>query len=660
MDAGRGGGANPPQPPVNLIFGDYAVICRLGEGGMGVVYKAEQRDLNRIVALKMLRSGSLASESEIKRFRAEARAAANLQHPNVVAIHEVGEEGGQLFFSMDYVEGESLAQMVRRAPLAPERAAGYVKTIAEAIHYAHLRGVLHRDLKPANVLIDANDQPRITDFGLAKYYESDSDLTASGAVLGTPSYMPPEQAAGGGGRVGPASDVYSLGAILYDLLTGRPPFRADTPVETLRQVLDSEPAPLRLINPNIPRDLETICLKCLSKMPGRRYGTAQELVEDLGRFLNEEPIRARRVGWLGHLFKWSRRDPAAAGLSLTLIVLMVLMTMAALWFRQDALRGGELSAGLAARMLGGELQQLALIVDSVASKPELAELIRSGEEGLLTNLLEASLKDYGARAPEWLVLQNWAIMGTNGVLVARWPWPGTVLTNRVSRDYYDGAMDRLGGRGLEAVHFSKVYLSMDDGYFKFGVSRVIRDSAGATAGVIALMVRTINLLDALGPAEERNLVLIGRWDRSSSLGWAQVAMPWREMFLNGVTVGPGKESRISFRPEFVILAHPAFGTNNIVVPADELLSELSTNAGSTKRIETKAWPYRDPVGQVNGRYMGRWLAGVSPVPGTDFVVIYQTRDRVVDALMVAGGFGGLGGLVIGVWRFWKRRERRTA
>ena len=260
---------------------------------MGVVWKARQSSLNRDVALKMIRAGALAGPDEVQRFLREAEAAANLQHPNIVAIHEVGEHDGQHYFSMDYVAAATSGPSSRTGRCRAQVAARYVKIIAEAIHFAHQRGTLHRDLKPQNVLIDAADQPRITDFGLAKIMTDDSRLTQSGVVMGSPSYMPPEQAGGRHGDVGPASDVYSLGAMLYELLTGRPPFRGATALATLRQVMEAEPAAPRRLKADIPPDLETICLKCLEKSPSVRYPTARALAEELDRFLKGEPIQAR-------------------------------------------------------------------------------------------------------------------------------------------------------------------------------------------------------------------------------------------------------------------------------------------------------------------------------------------------------------------------------
>jgi outer membrane protein assembly factor BamB len=305
-----------PSPTLGTVryFGDYELLAEIARGGMGVVYRARQVSLNRPVALKMILSGQLASEDDVQRFRLEAQTAAGLQHPNIVAIHEVGEHEGQHYFSMDFVEGQSLAELVRENPLPPEQAARWVRTIAEAIHYAHQRGVLHRDLKPSNVLIDSFGQPRVTDFGLAKRTDKDTGLTATGAVVGTPSYMPPEQASADRGAIGPASDVYSLGAVLYELVTGRPPFRAATPLDTLLQVLEAEPAPPRLLNPAVGRDLETIILKCLQKEAARRYASAQELADDLSALLEGRPIKARRPGLAERALRWAQTQRRAAAL----------------------------------------------------------------------------------------------------------------------------------------------------------------------------------------------------------------------------------------------------------------------------------------------------------------------------------------------------------
>jgi tRNA A-37 threonylcarbamoyl transferase component Bud32 len=337
-----------PQPTGNdprtiRYFGDYELLEEVARGGMGVVWKARQTSLNRTVAVKMILSGQLAAEVDIKRFRTEAEAAAQLKHPNIVAIHEVGEHEGRHYYSMDYVDGRNLAALTASGPLPAAKAAQYVKAIAEAVQYAHQRGILHRDLKPQNVLLDERGQPQVTDFGLARQLSQESSLTVSGSIVGSPSYMPPEQASGRQDRVGPHSDVYSLGAILYELLTGRPPFRAESAVDTLRKVVEEEPVPPGRLNPRVNRDLETICLKCLEKDPARRYATARDLAEDLGRFLNLEPILACRASLVRRLSSWLVRHPWVITGAVSVAVLLTAGLAYRMWERVDALEWHRLN-----------------------------------------------------------------------------------------------------------------------------------------------------------------------------------------------------------------------------------------------------------------------------------------------------------------------------
>jgi serine/threonine protein kinase/formylglycine-generating enzyme required for sulfatase activity len=276
-------------------IGGYEIIELIARGGMGVVYKARDPKLNRIVAIKTMLAGTYASDDFKRRFWREARMAARLHHPNIVPVFEVGEYGGQPYFSMEYVEGTDLGKMTHQQPLRPEEAARYVKAVAEAVHYAHTQGVLHRDLKPSNILVGADDRPRISDFGLARELGGgESSLTTTGALLGSPSYLPPEQASAGHGEVGPASDIYGLGAVLYHLLTGRPPFVASTVPDTLRQLLETEPVAPRKLNLAVPPDLELICLKCLRKRQRDRYQSAEELADDLQRYIESQPVEARK------------------------------------------------------------------------------------------------------------------------------------------------------------------------------------------------------------------------------------------------------------------------------------------------------------------------------------------------------------------------------
>ena len=304
-------------------IGDYEILEEIARGGMGVVCRARQISLNRLVALKLIKSGELAGDEEVQRFRNEAENAAKLYHPNIVPVHEVGECDGQHFFSMELIEGSSLDADVKQGPTSPRDAAALVRTLANAVQYAHDKGIVHRDLKPANVLIDVDGKPRITDFGLAKNIAVDAGMTATGQVLGTPSYMPPEQATGRIEDVGPASDVYSLGAILYALLTGKPPFQAATILETLTQVVEQDPIPPRQMNAAIAIDLETICLKALEKDASGRYDSAREMADDLDRFLSGKPIVARPIGRVARGWRWCRRNPLAATVIALLMVLAI-------------------------------------------------------------------------------------------------------------------------------------------------------------------------------------------------------------------------------------------------------------------------------------------------------------------------------------------------
>jgi serine/threonine protein kinase len=366
LDAAGGGSNQGPDPfaagPPGLP--GYEILDILGRGGMGVVYKARQVKLDRLVALKMILAGSHASADDVTRFRREAEAVARLQHPHIVQIYEVGEHQCLPYISLEYCDGGNLAAKAGGTPLPARQAAQLVEMVARAVHAAHQRGIVHRDLKPANILLQMqnaecrmqNDTPgpdslfcilhsafcipKVTDFGLAKRLDDGAAQTATGAVVGTPSYMAPEQAEGKKETIGPATDVYALGAVLYELLTGRPPFNAETYYDTLRQVVDEQPVSPRLLQPKTPRDLETICLKCLAKSPPRRYATAQALADDLARFRRDEPITARPAGRLERLGRWCRRNPKVAGLLAALAIVLAAGSAAvtALWLLAEERR----------------------------------------------------------------------------------------------------------------------------------------------------------------------------------------------------------------------------------------------------------------------------------------------------------------------------------
>jgi serine/threonine-protein kinase len=313
-----GAPAAPEADAAPAALPGYEVLEELGRGGMGVVFKARQVGLDRLVALKVVLAGEFAGASERARFRAEALAAARLSHPNVVQVFEVGEHQGHPYLALEYVEAGTLADRLRGGPLPPRQAAELIQQLARAAQVAHDRGVVHRDLKPANVLLTRDGTPKVTDFGLAKRLDAQTAATQSGAVVGTPAYMAPEQAAGKTREVGPAADVWALGVILYECLTGRPPFQAATPLDTVVQVLTAEPVPPRRLRPGVPRDLQTVCLHCLDKEPRKRYPSALALADDLGRWLAGESIKARPVGRVGRLWRWCRRRPAVAVLLLAL------------------------------------------------------------------------------------------------------------------------------------------------------------------------------------------------------------------------------------------------------------------------------------------------------------------------------------------------------
>ncbi|HEY7311587.1 MAG TPA: protein kinase [Gemmataceae bacterium] len=365
----------------------YEILEEVGRGGMGVVYKARQIALNRLVALKMIPAGQHAGPQELARFRTEAEVVAQLQHPNIVQIYDVGLHEGCPYFSMEFIEGHTLDQHCAGRPQPPDRSAGLVETLARVVHYAHQRGIVHRDLKPSNILLTADGAPRIGDFGLAKRLEDDSGPTRSGVILGTPEYMAPEQAAGRSKIIGPAADIYALGAILYTLLVGRPPFRGETALDTVRYVQNEDAVPIRSLQPGVPRDLEVICLKCLHKEPRKRYPTAEVLAGDLERFGRGEAIQARPIHTVERLGRWCRRNPWRAALFASvpflLLVLAVGASLTAWQLRQ------ERNAAIASEQTAEEARRAATdaLWDSSLAQASVGRL--SGQPGQRVRGLEA-------------------------------------------------------------------------------------------------------------------------------------------------------------------------------------------------------------------------------------------------------------------------------
>ncbi len=375
-------------------LGDYELLEEIGRGGQGVVFRARQRSLNRIVALKVIGLGQWATKAHLKRFRLEAEAAASLDHPCIVPIYEVGERDGHCYFSMKFVEGGQLDEVVKHTPLSIRQAAELIAKMARTVHHAHEHGILHRDIKPGNILLDAKGEPHLTDFGLARLVESESTVTRTLEVLGTPSYMAPEQAAGNNPATAvltSATDVYGLGAVLYQLLTGHPPFAGGTTYETIKLLLETEPRPLRLWNPKVDRDLSTICLKCLEKNPQRRYSSALTLAEDLERWLKHEPIQARRTGVIGRGKKWLQRNPTIA--SMTVLSLALIAAVGVIVWKSEVL-GRPKAAGIAV-----------LPFENLSNDKEDASFADGVQDDLLTKL---------AKIAHLKVISRNSVMGFRG------------------------------------------------------------------------------------------------------------------------------------------------------------------------------------------------------------------------------------------------------
>jgi serine/threonine-protein kinase len=603
-------------------IGDYELIDEIARGGMGVVYRARQRRLNRIVALKMTLAGPLASADDIRRFRTEAEAVANLDHPHIVPVYEVGSHRGLWYFSMKLIEGGSLAAQLPRFRDDPRGAARLVVTVARAMHHAHQRGIRHRDLKPSNVLIDAAGEPYLTDFGLAQRDGDLGELTASGVLVGSPPYMAPEQAGGRERAVTTATDVYGLGTILYALLTGRAPFRGETTLETIRQVQQCEPVRPRILNSAVDRDLETICLKCLSKDPERRYGSADALANELGRWLAGEPILARPAGGVERLARWCRRHPAISAITVLAIGLLVATTAIALRVahRSEAMLVAEVGRSnlYAARHVAStvlwELKQWSAPVARAAADSGLRTLLERRDRDGLQQYVEQAHRSSGSP------FETWYILDPLGTLLAVAPMRREIRDRDYSgRDYYRGALELTTAAAESPVHISRVFRAENDGLYKFAISAPIRpgrESGARPSGIIAATITTTATLGSLALDDDRRTaVLVGRRDTNPPRGAA----------------GPEPA------PEYLILRHPAYhhGDEAIRVPGDRLralhhprpgdefqLPEPVRDDGPGHAIDDD---YHDPLRARDPAFGGRWLAGFAPVGNTQLVVIVQER-----------------------------------
>jgi serine/threonine-protein kinase len=660
--------AVPFQP---RTVGDYELLREVGRGGMGVVYEARQLRLGRRVALKMIKAGDLAGPSERERFRAEAQAVACLQHPNIVQIYEVGELEGRPYLALEFVDGCGLDQLLAGTPLPAAQAAGLLETLARAVQYAHQQGVVHRDLKPANVLLAFSREPRasagsalarssrlnecvpkIADFGLAKRRDGVSAQTQSGAVMGTPPYMAPEQAAGRTKEVGPATDIYALGAILYEMLTGRPPFKAETPWDTLAQVTSQEPVPPSRLQPKVPRDLETITLKCLQKEAKNRYASAADLAEDLRRFQAGEPIRARPVGAAERFWRWCRRHPALAGFVGTAAALLIAVTAAAVAvardraarLRDEVLRSNRYAAQGVASTVLWHLHHLGTAALRTAEDPQLRRLLLRNDRRGLQHYFERLEARYADPARGHVQpgggpsFESWHLLDRKGILVAdsslgRSKTNESVLGRSFrGRDYFRGALGRAGATGMASVYVSRVYRSMNDAHHKFAITVPVRAGRGRRSRLLGVVAATVTTASTLGSLrlndERRTAVLVGRRDANP----------------------PGGGATARQTPEYLILLHPAYhrGEDAIRVPGERLRAVHRPRPGSAFQLpdpgreadaELALDPdYRDPLAAHDERYQGRWLAGFAPVGNTEFVIIVQQRYREVeDSDLVWGG-----------------------
>ncbi|MCP3101680.1 serine/threonine protein kinase [Myxococcus sp. K15C18031901] len=620
----------PTASRLPVRFGDYELLERIARGGMGVVFKARDLRLQRLVALKMIVDGELATEVDVHRFRAEAEAAALLDHPNIVPLYEVGEHEGHHFFTMRLMEGGSLADHMERLRAEPRKAAELMAAVARAVHHGHQRGILHRDLKPPNILMDAEGRPHVGDFGVARRIAQEG-LTQTGSVVGTPAYMAPEQAEGRVRSLTTAADVYGLGAILYELVSGRPPFEGDTAAHILRQVVEHDPTPLHLVAPRVDPELETVCHKCLEKNPAQRYGSAAELALELERHARGEPIVTRRPGRAGRTWRWFRRHPVLAG-TLTVVTWFLLsMTAGALHVALGQMherRGEVLAADTHAALTaaGAVLYQLDTYrsaVEWAARLPAVADGLRRHDTDGLHEFLHAmdltAPPRHGLRLPDGgSPFSVWLVLDRDGVVRGRWPRSDAQVLglSHAWRDYFVGAA-QAARAGTTTAYVSRGFESVVDGQHLFAISAPILAPDGGWLGVVVAMSRTGPTLGSLrldAPDErEPHVVLVAPKD------------------------APRGGSIPILESELMVMVHPRLGpgeTRLLDAPTTERVRE-ALQLAPRPGLENPQFPTRDQVVRSDAHVdalqpdEGPWLAEYVPVGSTNYVVIVQTRDDAI-------------------------------
>jgi tRNA A-37 threonylcarbamoyl transferase component Bud32 len=639
-------------------FGNYEIVDEIDRGGMGVVYRARQVSANRLVALKVILDSRLGSAESVQRFRVEAEAAAGLDHPGIVSVYDVGEWNGHPYYTMRLIEGGSLQDLLDQGPIDRQRAVEFIQTIARTVHFAHSRNIVHRDLKPANVLLGENEVPLLTDFGLAKDIQSDSQITCDGQIMGTPNYMAPEQASGRGAEVGPLSDVYSLGAILYHLVTNTRPFAKSDLYGLLHSVIHETPRAPHEIDRTIPIDLATICMKCLEKDPAQRYPSAAELADDLARYLRGEPIAARPISSFERIARWSRRNPGAVwGAVVTALVMFVAVVAAAVGLdrqvkvlEQDMDRVSQQSlhetASWVAMSAEGELRQKFRQVRAAAVSPllrqYLANLVRDGDayaaakealheqdlaarQASATTILDPPpgirpIQYWISSDERWEDAQNvlgWWVCGPDGHQLARDPWKASATRDFRFRSYFTGlpqdlpqdsnepAMPRPIWQPSDGPRLSAVFLTRETDQWVLAISApVFQDQA--FLGVVGIFLRLGSLLERPSEVPEQSE---GRY--------AMLLDPRPD----------GQTAKIIEHPYH----HHASSTEN-----DHLRQEVATVTVTREQWQAKIAedPFGHPLFHAQLEFGGRWRTAWAPVRipdgrGQELIALVREREELV-------------------------------